>query len=144
MTGVDWFGYGRREQTEAHDSELRDQDEIAPAWSPALAGMIEGTKLPADAELIAIKAEQHYIQIWSRQGKDLVRFRFKDLNKVLDDTSGMQVHRSWWANLNCTEETHIDGRKFELLMAGGVTVPVSLAYKSAVLNQLKAVEGANS
>ena len=40
----------------------------------------------------AIKAEQHYIQIWSDQGSDLVRFKFSDLPVTLADCNGVQVH----------------------------------------------------
>jgi hypothetical protein len=136
-TGVDWFGYGPRENPIDTIADITDLDESAPELKVAVAGLIEGSKLPADASLIAIRAEQHYIQIWSDQGKDLVRYRFKDVGKLLADCSGMQVHRSWWANLAHVQSSTVAGRKLELIMADGITVPVSLAYKNAVLTKLK-------
>ena len=45
---------------------------------PVPLSFIKESGLPSDATLFAIKAEEHYIRIWSDQRTDLVRHRFKD------------------------------------------------------------------
>ena len=138
VTGVDWFGYGARD-TEPEVNTVREagaevqaKPEAKVLVSPTV-GLIEGTRLPSSARLIAVKAEQHYIKIWSDQGTDLVRYRFRDLAKNLRGYKGSQVHRSWWVNLDEVQSHRQVGRKMELIIDANLTVPVSLSYKNAVL-----------
>jgi hypothetical protein len=132
ITGVNWFGYPT--DSTADDSEVEEQDESGV--TRATAALIEGSKLADDAELLAIKAEQHYIHIWSDQGTDLVRYRFKDIPETLQSCNGAQVHRSWWVNLDKVRSFEQKGRKLELNLGDKLTVPVSLSYKNAVINRL--------
>jgi len=131
VTGVDWFGYPTEETIETVE------EKTDPLLGDATAGLIEGCSLPDDAILLAIKAEQHYIQIWSDKGKDLVRYRFKDIPELLADYNGAQCHRSWWVNLELVREHEIHGRKLELVLTDKLSVPVSLSYKNAVLKALE-------
>jgi len=133
-TGVDWFGYPQDRTTELSDN---NQSVDEPAISSANVGLIEGSKLPADSTILAIKAEQHYIQIWSDQGTDLVRYRFSDIPSILANCNGAQVHRSWWVNLDSVQTCNRNGRKMELVISDELTVPVSLSYKNAVLQHLE-------
>jgi hypothetical protein len=135
VMGVDWFGYKspRLYIFSNPESPLHIEKKICSAT----ASLIEGTQLPKEAELLAIKAEQHYIQIWSDQGTDLVRFRFRDLAKTLEGCNGAQVHRSWWVNLDQVQSCRQAGRKLELIVNDELIIPVSLSYKNAVLNSLK-------
>jgi hypothetical protein len=134
VTGVDWLGYPRKKIAEAESDDAISGD--AAAYADANAGLIEGSKLPADATILAIKAEQHYIQIWSDKGTDLVRYRFKDIPATLINCNGAQVHRSWWVNMDSVQTCSQNGRKMELVMNDELTVPVSLSYKNAVLQHL--------
>jgi len=133
-TGVDWFGYPR---TAAADPQP-DDDVTADTVTNANVGLVEGSKLPSDAQVLAVKAEQHYIQIWSDQGTELIRYRFKDIANTLAECNGGQVHRSWWANFDKVQSYRNVGRKVELIISDELVVPVSLAYKNAVLNKLEA------
>ena len=117
ITGVNWFGYPA--ESDADETDVDEQDESAIA--PATAALIEGTKLAGDAELLAIKAEQHYIHIWSDQGTDLVRYRFKDIPETLQSCNGAQVHRSWWVNLDKVRSFEQKGRKLELNLGDKLT-----------------------
>lgn len=64
--------------------------------APEVLPFVAASHLPADAEVWAVKAEEHYIKLWSDQGVDLVRYRFRDAIKDLANRDGTQVHRSWW------------------------------------------------
>jgi hypothetical protein len=129
VSGVNWFGYPQEAGTQATSEPL--------SLGIATAQLIEGCTLPNDAVLLAIKAEQHYIQIWSDKGNDLVRFRFKDIPRTLAHYHGTQVHRSWWVNLDQVRSHEQDGRKLALVLTDKLTVPVSLSYKNAVLRALE-------
>jgi DNA-binding LytR/AlgR family response regulator len=136
---VDWFGYATNNAYPASETTLKapqtngDSEIVKATLQSATAELIKGSKLPADARLIAIKAEQHYIQIWSDQGTDLVRYRFRDLAETLHNCNGNQVHRSWWVNLDDVKSYRQAGRKLELTIDTNLTVPVSLSYKNSVL-----------
>jgi hypothetical protein len=133
-TGVDWFGYS--DPYEQAVAQTTDATEVAPKL-PATASMIEGCKLPGNSEILAIKAEQHYIHIWTDQGNELVRYRFSDIAANLSECKGTQVHRSWWINLDKVKSYKQNGRKMELLINDELQVPVSLSYKNMVLNVLE-------
>ncbi|MCP4001251.1 MAG: LytTR family transcriptional regulator [Gammaproteobacteria bacterium] len=125
-TGVDWYGY----EPQVSKQETTTETGLT---TTATAQLIKGSKLPDDARLIAIKADQHYIHIWSDQGNDLVRYRFSDLPNALRDCHGVQTHRSWWVNLNFVQSYKTSSRKMELIINDELNVPVSLSYKNAIL-----------
>jgi len=134
LTGVDWLGYAAAtdETGQAENAAVDGQT----ARQVARAGLISGSKLAQNAEIIAIKAEQHYIHIWSDQGKDMVRYRFKDVPFSLHGCNGEQVHRSWWVNFDQVRDVRKAGRSLELEMTDGSVVPVSLAHRNIVLRAL--------
>ena len=127
--GVEWLTY---------PSEARQDDVPARQLSRnrPLASMIDGSKLDGDAEIIAIKAEQHYIRIWSDRGTDMVRYRFRDVAETLAGCDGDQVHRSWWVNFGRVSSVRPAGRSVELELPGDLSVPVSLAHRNTVLREL--------
>lgn len=136
VTGVDWFGYGASNAFVPKEISAESMIADSAKAIQATAKLIEGTRLPANARLMAIKAEQHYIQVWSDQGTDLVRYRFRDLAGTLRGCNGTQVHRSWWVNLDDVQSCRQAGRKIELVISDDLVVPVSLSYKNAVLAAL--------
>lgn len=92
------------------------------------------TRLPPDAEVLAITAEEHYVRVITDRGADLVRHRFAEaVAELADETRGMQVHRSWWLRLDAVVKTVEKGRSLELTLCDGTVVPVSFAFREAVL-----------
>lgn len=132
LTGVDWLGYG----PPAVSQEARPPSR-AGGRATATVGLISESTLPADAEIVAIKAEQHYVQIWSTQGRELVRYRFRDAVAELESFGGEQVHRSWWVNLQRVRRVDAEGRGIELELENGLRVPVSLSHRKTVLRALE-------
>lgn len=136
VRGVDWLGYGVTDTATAARAPGPDTARKTTATLRPMAGLIDGSKLPGDAELIAIKAEQHYIRIWSDRGTDMVRYRFRDLAEVLGGCDAGQVHRSWWVNFDRVRSRRLRGRKLELELDGDLRVPVSTSFKRAVIDRL--------
>ncbi|MGI9289933.1 MAG: LytTR family DNA-binding domain-containing protein [Gammaproteobacteria bacterium] len=130
VTGVNWYGFQKSEPLS-----------MAPAPNAVrrqpTAALIDNSKLPPDAVLISIKAEQHYISIQSDQGSDFVRYRFSDLEELLKNCEGIQTHRSWWVNPAFVKDYLVDGRKMSLVIDDKLTVPVSQPYRQAVIQALE-------
>lgn len=131
VTGVDWYGYAARSTAKSTVAT-----EGIDSFREPEARLLENSKLPSDAVLHALKAEEHYVKVWSDKGKDMLRCRFQDAVEELEGYKGMRVHRSWWVNLDQVETCAKKGRSLELRLKDGAQVPVSLAYKQAVINSL--------
>ncbi len=108
-----------------------------PTVRPAF---LRGSRLAPDAEIYAVKAEEHYVRIWSATGTDLVRYRLTDAIDELSSWNGSQIHRSWWINWEEVREWQHRGRSIEIVLSNGLRVPVSLAHKADALRRLAAVE----
>lgn len=96
--------------------------------------LLTRSKLPVTAEIRALTAEEHYVRLFTDNGTDLVRYRFSDaLEEMGAVTAGMQVHRSWWVRIDRVINWHLRGRACELELEHGLRVPISLAFREAVL-----------
>ena len=136
---VELFSYAPATVTreeKAHESPSDSAGESAPGeHAPAF---LSDSRLSAQSEVQVIKAEEHYIRVWTDHGSDLLRYRFKDAVNELNGVDGLQVHRSWWVRLSSVEELKSRGRKAELrIRHADLVVPVSLSYKQALLHALE-------
>jgi hypothetical protein len=135
VRGVQWFAPFRPAVSPdsaipvpASHPPTAPETRLPPA--PAALPFITASRLPADAQVWAVKAEEHYIKLWSDQGVDLVRYRFRDAIKDLAGRDGTQVHRSWWIDWSAVVSSHSRGRSLELILCNGLRIPVSLAHKA--------------
>lgn len=88
------------------------------------------------ADLVALKAEQHYIKVISQAGSQLVLHRLGDAVRELPADFGIQVHRSWWVSRRAITGVHGRGRKMVLELSDGSRVPVSTPYQALVRQTL--------
>ena len=136
LAAVDWLAYPGSlspRQVEHPIDGTRENTGHSPIPT---AGQLEGSKLPAAAEIIAAKAEQHYVQLYSSDGNELLRYRFGDIVEGYQHCEGGQVHRSWWVNYRYVRHVERNGRNMELILADELTVPVSQMYKAEVSRAL--------
>jgi len=76
-------------------------------------------------DVLCLKAEDHYLRIYSSAGEALVLFRFSDAITPLSNTLGLQVHRSYWvAKAAITKSTYKNQRHY-LVLVNGQSIPVS-------------------
>lgn len=81
-------------------------------------------------EILCINAEDHYIHIYTDNGKHMLKMRFSDAMKQLEGLNGLRVHRSWWVNENAVVDALRTGRNSSLLLKNDLLVPVSTSnYK---------------
>jgi len=128
-------------------------DVIAPPRAPAMteaAAPIEPcadqkliTLLPAAirAPIIALKAEDHYVRIFTERGNALVLMRFADALAHVAQMQGLRIHRSYWANEASIRKLVRNGRRSELHLVSGLIVPVSRAHEQEVAARVRSVAG---
>lgn len=98
----------------------RPRKAAAPAPSSATS-----SRLPPD--VVALRAEDHYLRVFTARGSSLIHHRFSDAVRALGE-AGVQVHRSWWVAKGAVERVERDGERQVLVLPGGVRAPVSRTY----------------
>lgn len=103
-----------------------------PQPSAAAAGatptFMERVRPERRGAVLALRAEGHYLRVYTTAGSELVLYRLSDAAAELAADEGIQVHRSWWvAERALGPERHAD----RLRLVNGVEVPVSRSYRLA-------------
>ena len=75
--------------------------------------------------LVRLSVEDHYTEVVTTRGRELVLLRFADALKEIGSTPGLQVHRSHWVADAQVERLKRDNGKLSVLMKDGTEVPVS-------------------
>lgn len=78
--------------------------------------------------LLAIQAQEHYINVHTTTGTNLVLYRFGDALKELSDVPGKQVHRSFWVANSSVESYKRDNGQLFLTLHNDMKVPVSRSF----------------
>jgi hypothetical protein len=91
-------------------------------------------RLPLDKRgpLIALSVQDHYVQVSTTKGNELILLRLSDAMAEVGDTPGLQVHRSHWVAIPAVKSTRRDGARAILTMANGMDIPVSRTYLPAI------------
>ena len=82
------------------------------------------------SRLIAIEAHDHYLKVHTDAGAELIALRFADALEDLARAHGWRVHRSWWVAADAVEGVRWRRGTGEMRLVGGLTAPVSRAYRS--------------
>jgi hypothetical protein len=138
--GVDWYG-ARSASPDVSASDVALPQVVLPAAvtaAPPVAvvarpAFLQQSKLPAPARVQTLKAAEHYIEVVTDCGNDLLRYRFNDAIREMQPLDcGAQVHRSWWVSWDSVARLVQRSGGLELLLHDGRSIPVSQAYKSEV------------
>lgn len=110
-------------------SGTMEMPEAAPdAGTPLLTRLKPSNR----AALLRLSSEDHYTEVVTRRGRELVLIRFSDALSELGTTQGLRIHRSHWvADANVASLTKDAGRLF-VLTIDGERIPVSRPYESVV------------
>lgn len=104
----------------------------AAANDPALRFL---QRLPATVsadEVIALKAEQHYLKVYLADRSYLTLYRFSDAVAEMDPAAGRQVHRSFWVRSSAIRAIKRDSRKYTVELVNGLAVPISVANRGLI------------
>ncbi len=90
--------------------------------------------LPADArgDVVALTAQDHYVEIITENGRHLVRMTMKKAIEMLPENAGIQVHRSHWVAFPAILNLEKTGSRYALLLRSGEKFPVGKAGVSEV------------
>jgi DNA-binding LytR/AlgR family response regulator len=105
----------------------------APAASPSSEPEILARLKPQNrGAILRLSVEDHYTDVVTSRGHELVLLRFADALKELGATPGLQVHRSHWVADAHVETLKRDGGRLVLIVKDGTEIPVSRTYADAV------------
>lgn len=86
----------------------------------------------AGAEIVSLTMKDHYVEVTTEQGTEMILLRFSDAVEELDGLPGLQVHRSHWAATVAMRGLNKKGNRLWLDLSDGRSVPVSKTYADAV------------
>ncbi len=84
-------------------------------------------------DVLALKAEQHYVRVYTAQRHFMTLCRFSDAVAQLDPDRGLQVHRSYWVRKTSIKALRRGTKKLIVEMDSSLRVPVSGPYRELVL-----------
>jgi len=76
-------------------------------------------------DLISLSKQDHYLEVCTVGGKDIVLYRMNDAEADLRGVKGLRIHRSHWVALPHVEELRRSGSSYHVLLKDGRTLPVS-------------------
>lgn len=91
-------------------------------------------RLPPEkrGELLYMSMQDHYVEIVTAKGRELVLLRLADAINEAGSATGIQVHRSHWAAFAAIATTTRDGGRTSVVMTDGTELPVSRTYVKAL------------
>lgn len=111
---------------------IEDKAEQADPKGPAIL-----SRLPLELRgpLYALSAEDHYVNVRTSNGADLLLIRLNDAMKEAEPTEGLQVHRSHWVATSAIKSARREGDRAVLTLLDGTEIPASRKF----VPELKAV-----
>ncbi|WP_299301260.1 LytTR family DNA-binding domain-containing protein [uncultured Litoreibacter sp.] len=88
--------------------------------------------LSAPEELIRLAMQDHYVEVHTDAGSELILMRLADAIAELDGIAGLRVHRSHWVATDAVAGSRKEGGRSLLVMRDGALVPVSRSYRDSV------------
>ncbi len=79
-------------------------------------------------EVLHLRMQDHYVEVHTDRGKDMVLLRFRDAIRELDGVDGRQVHRSHWVARRAVTGTVRKGGRLFLKLSNDSIVPVSRTF----------------
>jgi DNA-binding LytR/AlgR family response regulator len=70
----------------------------------------------------------------------MVLHRFGDALHELEDSDGLQVHRSWWVRKSAVTRLRQNAKKVCLVLESGEEIPVSGPYQLIVRNFVRSAQ----
>jgi hypothetical protein len=109
----------------------------SPPAAKARTPFFSSLSLDPGGDLILLKTEGRYVQVYTTTGTSRVIARFADVVAQLGDL-GMQVHRSYWVSHRYTTELVKRDTHTLVRLTDGQEIPVSRTYLAAVRAAMRA------
>ncbi len=103
-----------------------------PDGGTAAAPILDRLPVARRGRLLHLQVRDHYVEIHTDRGSELVLMRFGDALKELGGTEGMQVHRSHWIARAAVKKIVRRAGRTAAFLENGAEVPVSRRYARAL------------
>ena len=125
----------RQQDTSVESSPPDDRVSTASHAEPDAALL---ARLPARsrAELLHLRMQDHYVEVHTAAGSELLLLRFRDALREVEDINGLQVHRSHWVARDAVVGVERrGGGRIILRLVNGSRVPVSRSFAPVLKTQ---------
>ena len=101
-----------------------------PRASGELPGSAFLARIPArlGRNLLHLRMQDHYVEVNTEEGSDLVLLRFRDALREVAEVDGAQVHRSHWVARSAVATVLRRRGRIVLRLVNGTEVPVSRSF----------------
>lgn len=125
------FELRRRDAARAVPMEDVREDAAPKTPPPAPSLTLLQSKLPHHLghEIVTVQARDHYVEITTPEGSAMVLMRLTDAVVDLGPLNGMQIHRSWWINLDHISEIASGANGPEVTMSSGQRIAVGRSFR---------------
>lgn len=104
------------------------EDAAQGASSAAAPRILSRIKPGLGARLTRLTMQDHYVEVFTTKGSQLVLMRFADALEEVEPTPGWRIHRSHWvAEAAMADIRRSDGKTF-VVLTDGAELPVSRTY----------------
>ena len=138
IAGLDML-LGNRVRVKHDEKPIKETTEAEPSVPVQLKPARLFQRLPVrlrEAQIISMSMQDHYVEVTTTNGSEMLLMRLSDAMDLLDNIAGAQTHRSHWAAQTHATEITKNGRRHELSLSDGRSIPVSNSYKAAVIKML--------
>ncbi len=99
---------------------------------PAPPRILDRVSLDKRGALLSLSVQDHYVDIHTDKGREMVLMRLSDAMREADEVPGLQVHRSHWVALDAIAKAQRTSDTARLTLIDGTEVPVSRGFLPAV------------
>jgi len=118
---------------DTHAEGSASAESASAGWGEYIPGFVQRLPLMlAPEDILAIKAEQHYVKVITPEKNYMVLYRFSDAVNEISNQPGQQVHRSFWVGRDAIKTVHAKAKDFYLLLENGEKIPVSGPYQGLI------------
>lgn len=111
---------------------MHRQIEQATAETLPSTSILDRLKPQNRGALLRLSVQDHYTEVVTSRGRELVLLRFSDALRETGGTPGLQVHRSHWIADAEVEALKRDNGKIFILTRDGTQIPVSRTFAEEV------------
>ncbi len=104
----------------------------APDTPAPAAALVARLSERARGEPLHLRMQDHYIEVHTSRGMEMVLLRFRDALREVEGVDGMQVHRSHWVARAAVDGVERRGGRVTLRLVNGTRVPVSRSFAPAL------------
>ncbi len=135
-TALIWVGVNYLFERLLGFAPYRKRTTAAPVESAAAAAqpafLQRAKRITDPAAILAVKAEEHYVRLYTAQVSELIHCPFTSAIEQLGDQRGLRVHRSFWVAHAAIAASVYDHERGQLVLPHGLTVPVSRRHQEMV------------